>query len=437
MRKVDTLRRAPEKRPPATRTPRRPFSSWNILRYRLLALFAIIGPGFITANVDNDPGGILTYSQAGAKYGYTLLWTLIPTTVALIVVQEMAARMGAITGKGLSDLIREEFGLRMTFFTMIVLGLADFGNIAAEFAGLASGMGVFGVSKYIAVPLGAGLVWTVIVRGSYKPVERVLLILSMIYFAYPVSAILAHPDWKLALEQTIIPQFNSDPGYLVMIVGLIGTTITPWMQFYLQASIVEKGVSKRNYGLSRIDVIFGCIVTDVIAFFIVVACAATIFHSQHREITDVAEAAKALVPFAGKFAAILFAVGLVNASLMSAAILPLATAYNICEGLGFESGVDRSFGQAKIFYGLYTLLIVCGAGFVLFPGLPLLKVILLSQVANGILLPFVLGFMLILINRERLMGEYRNGPWGNSIAIATSVIMVLLTIALIYNSITG
>jgi len=434
MRKADTLRRASEKRTPAKRPA---FSSWNVLRYRILALFAIIGPGFITANVDNDPGGILTYSQAGAKSGYTLLWTLIPTTVALIVVQEMAARMGAITGKGLSDLIREEFGLRMTFFTMIVLGLADFGNIAAEFAGLASGMGVFGVSKYIAVPLRAGLVCTVIVRGTYKPVEKVLLTLSIIYFAYPVSAILAHPDWKLALEQTVIPQFNSDPGYLVMIVGLIGTTITPWMQFYLQASIVEKGVSKRNYGLSRIDVIFGCIVTDVIAFFIVVACAATIFHSQHREITDVAEAAKALVPFAGKFAAILFAVGLVNASLMSAAILPLATAYNICEGLGFESGVDRSFGQAKIFYGLYTLLIVCGAGFVLFPGLPLLKVILLSQVANGILLPFVLGFMLILINRERLMGEYRNGPWGNFIAGATSVIMVLLTIALIYNSVAG
>jgi len=434
MRKVDTLRRAPEKRPP-TKHARPAFSSWNVMRYRLLALFAIIGPGFITANVDNDPGGILTYSQAGAKYGYTLLWTLVPTTVALIVVQEMAARMGAITGKGLSDLIREEFGLRMTFFTMTVLGLADFGNIASEFAGLASGMRIFGVSPYIAVPLGAALVWTVIVRGSYKPVERVLLILSMIYFAYPVSAILAHPDWKLALRDTIVPQFNSDPGYLVMIVGLIGTTITPWMQFYLQASIVEKGVSKRNYGLSRMDVIFGCVVTDVIAFFIVVACAATIFHSQHREITDVAEAARALAPFAGKFAAILFAVGLVNASLMSAAILPLATAYNICEGLGFESGIDRRFNEAPIFYGLYTALIVCGAGFVLFPGLPLLKVILISQVANGILLPFVLGFMLILINRERLMGEYRNGPWGNFIAGGTSVIMVMLTIALIYNSI--
>jgi Mn2+/Fe2+ NRAMP family transporter len=431
VRKVDTLRRAPGKR------IRPAFSAWNVMRYRLLALFAIIGPGFITANVDNDPGGILTYSQAGAKYGYTLLWTLVPTTIALIVVQEMAARMGAITGKGLSDLIREEFGLRMTFFTMIVLGFADFGNIAAEFAGLASGVGVFGISQFIAVPIGAALVWTVIVRGSYKPVERVLLIFSMLYFAYPVSAILAHPDWKAALTNTIIPQFNSDPGYLVMIVGLIGTTITPWMQFYLQASIVEKGVSKRNYGLSRIDVIFGCVVTDVIAFFIVVACAATIFHSGHREITDVADAAKALAPFAGKFAAILFAVGLVNASLMSAAILPLATTYNICEGLGFESGIDHRFRDAPIFYGLYTALIVCGAGFVLIPGLPLLKVILISQVANGILLPFVLVFMLILINRERLMGEYRNGPWGNAIAGATSVIMVVLTIMLIYNSVTG
>jgi Mn2+/Fe2+ NRAMP family transporter len=428
MNTAESLRRPPAKRPS--------LNPWTAVRFRLLALLAIVGPGFITANVDNDPGGILTYSQAGAKYGYTLLWTLVPTTVALIVVQEMAARMGAITGKGLSDLIREEFGLRMTFFTMTVLGIADFGNIAAEFAGLSSGMSIFGVNQYIAVPLGGLLVWTVIVRGSYKPVERVLLLFSLIYFAYPVSAFLAKPDWKLALHDTIVPQFNSDPGYLVMIVGLIGTTITPWMQFYLQASIVEKGVSRKNYGLTRIDVIFGCIVTDVIAFFIVVACAATIFHSQHREITDVAEAAKALAPFAGRFAAMLFAVGLVNASLMSAAILPLATAYNICEGLGFESGIDRRFGEAKIFYGLYTALIVCGAGFVLIPHMPLLKVILFSQVANGILLPFVLAFMLILINRERLMGEYKNGFWGNLIAWSTSVVMVLLTGALIYNSVT-
>jgi Mn2+/Fe2+ NRAMP family transporter len=427
-----------ESRPHGPVRPRHPaLHTWKVMRYRLLALFAVIGPGFITANVDNDPGGILTYSQAGAKYGYTLLWTLIPTTIALIVVQEMAARMGAITGKGLSDLIREEFGLRMTFFTMIVLGLADFGNIAAEFAGLASGMTIFGVSKYIAVPLGAALVWTVIVRGSYKPVERVLLVLSLIYFTYPVSAFLAKPDWELAIKDTIIPQFNSDPGYLVMIVGLIGTTITPWMQFYLQASIVEKGVSKRDYGMSRLDVIFGCVVTDVIAFFIVVACAATIYHTQHREITDVAEAARALVPFAGKFAGMLFALGLVNASLMSAAILPLATSYNICEGLGFESGIDRRFSEAKIFYGLYTALIVFGAGFVLIPGLPLLKVILVSQVANGVLLPFVLVFMLKLVNRERLMGEYRNGFWGNAIAGGTSVAMVGLTIVMIWNSLAG
>lgn len=431
MRKTDTVRRQPAKRPAS------PFSSFSVMRYRLLALLAVIGPGFITANVDNDPGGILTYSQAGAKYGYSLLWVLVPITAALIVVQEMAARMGAITGKGLSDLIREEFGLRMTFFTMIVLGLADFGNIAAEFAGLASGMGVFGVSKYIAVPIGALVVWAVIVKGSYKPVERVLLIFTIIYFAYPVSAFLARPNWGEALKNTVIPQFNSDPGYVVMIVGLIGTTITPWMQFYLQASVVEKGVSKRNYNLSRIDVIFGCVVTDVVAFFIVVACAATIYHSQHREISDVADAARALVPFAGRFAGLLFAVGLVNASLMSAAILPLATAYNICEGLGFESGIDRQFKEAKIFYGMYTALIVCGAGFVLIPGLPLLKVILVSQVANGILLPFVLIFMLILINRERLMGEYKNGVVGNTIAVGTSAIVFVLSNVMVYQLVTG
>jgi NRAMP (natural resistance-associated macrophage protein)-like metal ion transporter len=419
--------------------PRRrmPFSSWTVLRYRLLALLAVIGPGFITANVDNDAGGILTYSNAGAKFGYALLWTLIPTTIALIVIQEMAARMGAITGKGLSDLIREEFGLRMTFFTMLVLGLADFGNIASEFAGIASGLGIFGVSKYISVPIGAALVWSVIVRGSYKPVERVLIVLSLVYFAYPVSAFLARPDWGLAMKNTFIPQFNSDPGYLVMIVGIIGTTITPWMQFYLQASIVEKGITRRNYGLSRIDVIFGCIVTDVIAFFIVVACAATIFRSQPRDIADVADAARALAPFAGRFAAILFAVGLVNAALMSAAILPLATAYNICEGLGFESGIDRRFGEAKIFYSLYTGLILCGAGFVLIPQMPLLKVILLSQVANGILLPFVLTFMMLLINRPRLMGEYTNKLWGNLIAGGTSVIMIVLTIVLIWTQVHG
>jgi Mn2+/Fe2+ NRAMP family transporter len=404
----------------------------SLVKYRLIAFFSILGPGFITANVDNDPGGILTYSQAGAKYGYALLWTLIPTTIALIVVQEMAARMGAVTGKGLSDLIREEFGLRATFITMAILAIADFGNIAAEFAGIASGMGVFHVVKYLSVPVGAVLVWTVIVKGRYKPVERMLLLFSLIYFTYPVSAYLAKPDWKLALHDTLVPQFHGDEQYLLMIVGLIGTTITPWMQFYLQASIVEKGIDRRHYSLSRWDVILGCVVTDVIAFFIVVACAATMYKAGGGEITDAAQAAVALRPFAGQFATTLFAVGLVNASLLAAAILPLATAYNICEGLGFESGVERRFSEAPIFYWLYTLLIAGGAGFVLIPHLPLLKVILFSQVANGILLPFVLFYMLMLINRKRIMQEYTNNVWQNIVAWSTAIIMVVLTAGLIY-----
>ena len=401
---------------------------------RLLSFLAVLGPGFITANVDNDPGGILTYSQAGAKFGYQLLWTLIPTTIALIVVQEMAARMGAVTGKGLSDLIREEFGLRATFFTMLVLGIADFFNISSEFAGLASGMGIFGISKYIIVPIGAVAVWTLIVRGRYKPVERLLIFASLIYFAYPVSAFLAKPNWDLALKQTVMPTLSSNPEYLTLIVILVGTTITPWMQFYLQAAVVEKGVDTRHYGLCRLDVIVGCIVTDVIAFFIVIACGATIYHSDHPEITDVAQAAVALAPFAGKFASLLFAVGLVNASLLSAAILPLATSYNICEGLGFESGIDKRFSEAPIFYWLYTFMVFGGASVVLITNLPLLKLILYSQLANGILLPFVVVYMLLLVNRPRLMGTFKNKPWQNWIAWATAGIMICLTSVLVFNT---
>ena len=425
------MARATAERP--TLPIRRP--SLRFLRYRLLLLLSILGPGFITANVDNDPGGILTYSQAGAKFGYALLWTLIPTTIALIVVQEMAARMGAVTGKGLSDLIREEFGLRATALTMFILGLADFGNIIAEFAGVAAGMGIFGVTKYIAVPIAAVIVWSVIVHGSYKPVEKILLLFSLIYFAYPISAFLAHPDWGRALHDTFVPQWQSSSDYVIMIVGLIGTTITPWMQFYLQASVVEKGIDRRQYSLTRWDVILGCVVTDVVAFFIVVACAATLYKAGNRDITDAAQAAVALKPFAGQFASLLFAVGLINASLLSAAILPLATAYNICEGVGFESGVDRRFSEAPIFYGLYTLLIACGAGVVLIPRLPLVKIILWSQVANGILLPFVLVFMLILVNRTRVMGEYKNRFTGNAIAWSTAVVILILTAAMVWTSV--
>jgi len=307
----------------APSVPRRSFGM-GVLRYRILAFLAILGPGFVTANVDNDPGGILTYSQAGAKFGYTLLWTLVPTTIALIVVQEMAARMGVATGKGLSDLIREEFGLRMTFLAMFLLSLADLGNIMAEFAGIASGMAIFGVSKYISVPIGALLVWVVIVKGTYRPVERLLILFSLIYFAYPVSAFLAKPDWSEALYNTVVPQFRADPAYTTMMIGLIGTTITPWMQFYLQAAIVEKGLTKKDYRIAKWDVILGCIITDVVAFFIVVACAATIHKAGLGALQDPAEAAVALRPFAGEFASFLFGLGLVNASVLSAAILPLA-----------------------------------------------------------------------------------------------------------------
>jgi Mn2+/Fe2+ NRAMP family transporter len=415
----------------------RGLAGFGAMKYRILAFFAVFGPGFITANVDNDPGGILTYSQAGAKLGYVLLWTLIPTTIALIVVQEMAARMGAVTGKGLADLIREEFGLRATFFVMVVLGLADLGNIMAEFAGLASGMGIFNVSKYLVVPLGAALVWAVVVRGTYKPVERILILFSLIYFTYPVSALLAHPDWRQALKDTFVPHVSSQAEYLVLVVGLVGTTITPWMQFYLQASIVEKGIGKRQYALSRWDVILGCIVTDVIAFFIVVACAATLYLNGVHNINDAADAAVALKPLAGRWAALLFAVGLVNASLLSAAILPLATAYNICEGLGVESGVNKKFSEAPTFYWIYTFLIAGGAGFVLVPHLPLIKLILFSQVANGVLLPFVLIFMLKLVNRTELMGIYKNSALGNTIAWSTSIIMIGLTVALIWTQVRG
>ncbi|MGQ9634879.1 MAG: Nramp family divalent metal transporter [Bryobacteraceae bacterium] len=409
----------------------------SVLRYRILAFLAILGPGFVTANVDNDPGGILTYSQAGAKFGYDLLWTLVPTTIALIVVQEMAARMGVATGKGLSDLIREEFGLRMTFLAMFLLSLADLGNIMAEFAGIASGMAIFGVSKYISVPIGALLVWVVIVKGTYRPVERLLILFSLIYFAYPISAFLAKPDWSEALYNTVVPQFRANRAYTTMMIGLIGTTITPWMQFYLQAAIVEKGLTKKDYRLAKWDVIVGCIITDVVAFFIVVACAATIHKAGLGALEDPAEAAVALRPFAGEFASFLFGLGLVNASVLSAAILPLATAYNICEGLGFESGVDKSFGEAKVFYTLYTGLIVLGAGAVLIPGMPLLKVILLSQVANGILLPFVLIFMLILVNRRDLMGAMRNRRAGNVIAGTLSGVMIVLTLLLLWQTIFG
>jgi len=401
---------------------------------RILLFFAVVGPGFITANVDNDAGGILTYSQAGAQFGYTLLWTMIPTTLALIVVQEMASRMGAVTGKGLSDLIREEYGLRATFLLMVALVLTNFGNVVSEFAGVASSLELFGLSKFITVPAAAVAVWLLVVKGTYKSVEKVFLAASFFYIAYIIAGVLAHPDWKLAIVNTVKPpglQQFKESAYLYMVIGVVGTTIAPWMQFYLQASVVEKGVTARQYKASRLDVISGCFFTDIVAWFIIVACAATLFVSGHRDIHDAADAAFALRPLAGDYAYILFAAGLFNASLFAASILPISTAYSVCEGLGFESGVGKSFGEAPFFYWLYTILIAAGAGLILIPNFPYIKIIIFSQVLNGVTLPFVLIFMLLLVNKKDLMGEFTNSHHSNAVAWATTVILLGLTLGLL------
>ena len=400
-------------------------------RRSVLIFLAVVGPGIITANVDNDAGGILTYSQAGAGFGYTLLWTLVPITVALIVVQEMVARMGVVTGKGLADLIREEYGFRITFFLMVLLLIADLGNTISEFAGLASGMSVLGVTRFIAVPLGAVLVWTLVVKGTYRLVEKVFLVACLFYVAYPLSCFLARPRWSQALLSVAKPSFHFQSSYIYMLIGLVGTTIAPWMQFYLQAAVVEKGVTIKDYIYSRWDVIVGCIITDLVAFFIVVACAATIYVSGHGEIHDAADAALALRPLAGRAASWLFAFGLCNASIFSACILPLATAYYVCEGLGFESGIDKRLHEAPAFYALYTGLIAVGAVAVMvLSEAKQIPIILLTQVVNGILLPVVLIFMLRLINRKDLMGEYRNSRLFNYIAWSTCVVVVILTLIL-------
>jgi NRAMP (natural resistance-associated macrophage protein)-like metal ion transporter len=411
---------------------------WRRWRVRLFLMLAVLGPGFITANVDNDAGGILTYSQAGAAYGYHLLWTMIPITLALIVVQEMCARMGAVTGKGLSDLIREEFGLRMTFVMMLLLVFVNFTNVITEFSGIAGSMGLFNLSKYISVPVSAALVWVLVVKGDYKKVEKIFLIASVFYIAYIIAGVLSEPNWHTALVETVkLPPRAvwSDKAYIYMTIGVIGTTITPWMQFYLQSSIVDKGITVRQYAASRIDVIVGSIFTDVVAWFIIVACAATLYSHGIRNIPDASVAAIAMQPLAGRFAFLLFSAGLFNASLFAASILPLSTAYTVCEGLGFESGLDKTFGEAKFFYWFYTLLIGLGAATVLIPRFPMMQVTLLSQVLNGVLLPVVLLFMLKLINKHELMGEYTNSVLFNAVAWLTAIVVTVLTFVYIWSQI--
>ncbi len=397
---------------------------------KILLFLSVMGPGIITANVDNDAGGIATYSLAGAHFGYTLIWSLIPITVSLIIVQEMCARMAVATGKGLADLIRENFGVKVTFYLMLVLLVVNMGNVMAEFAGVAASMEIFGVSKYISVPLAAFFVWMLVVHGNYKTVEKIFLSACLFYIAYIISGFMAKPDWHEVFKQSIVPDIHFSLDYFVMLVGLVGTTIAPWMQFYQQSSTVEKGLSPDDYKLVRLDVIVGCVIAPVVAAFIVIACAATLYHAGIR-IETAQDAALALKPFAGIHATWLFALGLLIASLFAASILPLSTSYSICEGMGWNEGIDKRFEDAPQFFGLYTAMIAVGAGAVLIPNFPLLKVMYLSQVGNGILLPFILIFMLKLINNKEIMGEFTNTRWFNIISWLTVVVVVVLTLIMV------
>jgi NRAMP (natural resistance-associated macrophage protein)-like metal ion transporter len=403
---------------------------------RLVLLMSIVGPGIITANVDNDAGGIATYSLAGAVFGYGLFWVLIPVTLALIVVQEMCSRMGIVTGKGLADLIREQYGVKATFYVMVALLVANLANTVAEFAGVAAALEIFGVSKYISIPLSALFVWWLIVYGTYRRVERVFLVACLFYVAYPISGFLAAPPWGTVLARMVVPEVHWDSRYLVMLVGVVGTTIAPWMQFYQQSAVVEKGIRPSQYRYARYDTVVGCFFAVVVAMFIMVACAATL-HEKGIVIETAKDAALALEPLAGRYCAGLFAFGLFNASLFAASVLPLATAYYVCEGLGWETGIDKKFREAPQFFGLYTALILLGAVFILLPGFPLLWVMYISQVLNGVLLPFVLIFILLLINRRDLMGQYVNSAAFNVVAWGLSVVMIVLTVVMVGSLLLG
>ncbi len=400
-----------------------------------LLILAVIGPGIITANVDNDAGGIATYSLIGANFGYKLIWLLIPIAISLIVVQEMSARLGVVTGKGFADLIRENFGIKTTFYLMIALLFVNLANTMAEFAGWAAAMEIFGVAKYISVPVAGFLVWLLVVRAKYRFVEKVFLLASLVYITYIISGIMARPQWGTVAQQVLHPQIDLSTTYMIAVIAMIGTTIAPWMQFYLQSAVVEKGIKIEDYAATRVDVVIGSIMAMVVVLFIIVACAATLYE-QGIVINTAKDAALALKPLAGRYAALLFAVGLANASLFAAAILPLSTAYSVSEGMGWEGGVSKSFSEAPHFNWIYTGLIVVGAGAVLVPNIPLIAILYWSQVLNGILLPVTLVSALILINKKELMGEYVNSPVFNVIAwtaaIGTticSILVVTMTLA--------
>ncbi len=401
---------------------------------KFLLFLSVMGPGIITANIDNDASGITTYSVAGARFGYSLLWTLIPTTIALVVIQEMVARMGVITGKGLGDLIRENYGVKTTFYMMLGLLIANFGTTVANFAGWAASMEILGISKYVIVPVGAVSIWMLVTKGSYRFIERILLVACLIYFGYVVSGIIAKPEWNIVIKNTLVPQIKWDSQYIILSIAIIGTTITPWMQFYLQSSIAEKGIKKEDYKASRLDVIIGCSITDIISFFIIVTCGTLLFPHGIR-INEASEAALALKPLAGDYASLIFAMSLANASLLGAIIVPLATAYYICEAMGWEAGINKTFKDAPQFMWIYTLTISLSAIVILIPGAPLVLLMVLSSVVNGLLLPFVLVCAILLINNKTLMGEYVNPKSYNYISWGTVVVIICLTAFLVVTTI--
>jgi len=399
--------------------------------FQRLGLFAaILGPGIITGSVDNDAGGITTYSVAAALYGYNLIWTLIPSFIVLVVIQEMNARMGIVTGKGLADLIRENAGVKITFFIFIGLLIADIGNTTTEFAGVAGSMEVFGVSKYISVPIVGFLIWFLVVKGTYKIAERIFLIFSVSLLMYVVSAIMGKPHWGEIGHSIIHPQLEINTKSVAMIIGIIGTTIAPWMQFYMQSSVIEKGLKMKQYKYTLVDIVVGCVATVVVAFFIMVACASTL-HENGIQINEAKDAALALKPFAGEFASQVFAFGLFVASVFSATILPLATAFYVCEAFGFEAGIDKKWDEAKEFYVLYTGILIVGAAIILIPNAPLISISLWTQVINGMLLPVVLVCMILLVNNKKIMGKYVNRPVNNIIGWSAIIILVGLSIALL------
>lgn len=398
---------------------------------KIILFLGILGPGIITGSVDNDAGGITAYSIAGATYGYKLLWTLIPAFIVLLVVQEMNARMGIVTKKGLADLIRENFGVKITFFIFLGLIIADIGNTATEFAGVAGSMQVFGISKYISVPLGAILVWFMVVKGTYKSSEKIFLIFSVFLLSYIISAIMAHPNWNEIGTSIVKPSLDMNENSLSMVIGIVGTTIAPWMQFYMQSSVIEKGIKIEDYKFELWDVIIGCTITVVVAFFIIVACAATL-HVKGISINEAKDAAVALKPLAGNFASEIFAFGLLVASIFSATILPLATAFYICEAFGFEAGIDKTMNEAPQFYILFTAIMVIGVVIILIPGAPLIRITLLTQVINGVLLPVVLICMMLMVNNKEVMGKYVNKSLANVIGWGTIGVLIILTFILTF-----